>query len=68
MEVTRIRELTQPSGPFGITFEKDVEMELTRIRELTLTLHCCSPFVFPGRNGTYPNKGIDTLDRPERKI
>ena len=60
MEVTRIRELTQPSGPFGITFEKDVEMELTRIRELTHLIDLKEKSKIQRRNGTYPNKGIDT--------
>ena len=55
MEVTRIRELTQVSVSSG------VEMEVTRIRELT---HCLIFLMFlssAGRNGSYPNKGIDTF-------
>ena len=60
MEVTRIRELTQPFELSDITSVRGVEMEVTRIRELTqATLPMC-PADFLGRNGSYPNKGIDT--------
>ena len=38
-----------------------VEMEVTRIRELTPNLvYGVAPWNF-GRNGSYPNKGIDTI-------
>ncbi len=61
MEVTRIRELTPTrlsvnSGP--IVF---VEMEVTRIRELTQPSSSFFPNTIPCRNGSYPNKGIDTI-------
>ena len=59
MEVTRIRELTHPYiTPWSVIAR--VEMEVTRIRELTQIGVSQKNSLLIGRNGSYPNKGIDT--------
>ena len=60
MEVTRIRELTRRTQCYRSNLSNLVEMEVTRIRELTHLIYFCSQTLKSCRNGSYPNKGIDT--------
>ncbi len=47
---------------FSGLWKDTVEMENTRLRELTLKIKMNDSFsVFVGRNGEYPFKGIDTF-------
>ena len=54
-------------SPFFLSYLQ-VEMERTRLRELTrIYIHTISFWLYDGRNGAYPIKGIDTVQQVKRR-